>query len=221
MQRSTQGPAQGKDDLRTVLNQEIASLKAMADEFPIQEKSVYAQWLAQTYYFVCHSTRLLALTSARFSHDKNDVHYRFAEHVREERGHEIMALRDLKAIGARIEDFPEFPETQAFYQTQYYWIEHVNPIAFFGYVLCLEAFAICGSKAFTQAYKSHGEKATSFLILHTKEDIGHVDQAFQQLNGLSAEEKELITKNLKLSAHLYRQIYERIMSMEMKSQKAA
>jgi hypothetical protein len=209
------------NDLRTVLDVEIASLKAMADEFPIGDKNVYSQWLAQTYYFVCHSTRLLALASSRFSREKNDLHCRFAEHIHEERGHEFLAVKDLKALGLRIEDFPEFPETQAFYQSQYYWIEHVNPISFFGYILCLEAFAVCGSKAFSKAVSTHGEKATTFLTLHTKEDIGHVDQAFQQLASLSADEKELITKNLKLSSHLYRQIYERISAQSLKTQKAA
>ena len=36
--------------------------------FPWTERAAYVGWLAQTYYYVRHSTRLLAAAAARFPH---------------------------------------------------------------------------------------------------------------------------------------------------------
>jgi len=35
---------------------------------PWENQSFYAEWLAQTYFYVRHSTRLLCLAAARFGH---------------------------------------------------------------------------------------------------------------------------------------------------------
>lgn len=212
--------------IKKVLNFEQQLLNRVTGEFPIQNKLHYGNWLAQTYYFVCHSTRLLAAAASRFGTERNDLHLRFLEHTREERGHENLALNDLSQLGLSIEQFPELPATQAFYQTQYYWIEHISPVSFFGYILCLEAFSIGGGNAIYEgACQAFGEKAAVFLKVHVKEDVDHVEKAFQQLEQFAPAERQAIIGNLKLSCDLYAKIYEAILrsapAIEPKLRRAA
>jgi hypothetical protein len=195
-------------NLKRSLYHSLLDLQEVTLTFPISQKHMYAQWLSQTYYFVCHSTRLLAVASSLFKMDKNDFHYRFAEHIKEERHHELLAIKDLKEIGCDIEQFEELPETAAFYQTQYYWIERVNPIALYGYILCLEGFATQGAVAFYESVcATYGKKAGTFLKVHTCEDVDHLEKALSRLESISLEEAHIIEKNLKLSCTLYKNIY--------------
>jgi thiaminase len=196
--------------LKDTVDSEIRKLKEMTDRFPIEDKKAYALWLAQTYYFVCHSTRLLALASSRIPRSKNELHYRFVEHVKEERGHENLAIQDLKKLGESIQSLPELAQTQAFYQSQYYWIEHVNPLAFFGYILCLEAFATSGSLLYPKVVKKFGEKAAGFMGVHANEDVGHVESALNFLEKLDPQDHEDIHRNFLLSCQLYLDIYHAI-----------
>jgi len=115
-----------------------------------------------------------------------------------------MLARDLKALNYSVSDFPELPETASLYQVQYYWIDHVNPISFFGYILCLEGIAVQrGKEIYSTVCKFHGEKAGLFLKVHANEDIEHLAKALSELERCTAEEKSLVLENLKLSRSLY------------------
>ncbi len=50
---------------------------------PWSQKEFYAEWLAQTYFYVQHSTRLLCLSAARVGHYQNIHHLRMIDHMRE------------------------------------------------------------------------------------------------------------------------------------------
>ncbi len=199
--------------MKKIIEQGVQDLDRAISGFPTTDKIAYGWWLKQTYHYVCHSTRLLALASSRFSRDpqQDALHYRFSEHVAEERGHEFLASRDLKALGFDLNEFEELPETQAFYQSQYYWIEHVHPIAFFGYVLCLEAFSLSGGvRMYKDALPAFGEKATLFMKVHVQEDVGHLDKALQLVENLPADQREIVLSNFRLSCALYERIYHAI-----------
>jgi hypothetical protein len=206
-----------------IVEAEMKKFNETIQNYPMETPLGYAHWLAQTHYFVRHSTRLLALCCANLGWDRNDLHNRFIDHTREERGHDMMALSDLKSLGFKLESFPELPETQAFYQTQYYWVEHVSPLAFFGYILCLEAASVNGGQSLYQrALKAHGQRPTVFLKVHVQEDVDHVKKAYEQLATFPEKDLVAITENLKLSCHLYRQIYEKMkqLAKQEKSQAA-
>src|SRR5215470_14775595 len=127
---------------------------------PWHDKAIYGAFLAQTYYYVNHSTRLLALAASRFQASEERIHRRFIRHATEEMSHEILALRDLKNLGLSLESYHEFPSTRAFYQTQYYMIEHVSPWSFWGYILMLEGLAVSeGAWLYDEIKRHHGEKA--------------------------------------------------------------
>jgi thiaminase len=168
------------------------------------DKATYAEYLAQTYYYVCHSTRLLASAGARFGVDREKLHTRFLKHAAEERSHHVLAERDLAKLGYSLSDFPELPETCAFYETQYYRIEHVSPIAMFGYILALEGSAVIyGPAAYAAAKKAHGDPPTAFLRVHAEEDPSHLDTAFAMIDPLSESEQRLVLDNARFSLALY------------------
>src|SRR5262245_13457821 len=87
----------------------LAGQAARVDSFPWAHREAYAAWLAQTYYYVSHSTRLLALAASRYTVADDAFHLRCLEHLREEKSHEKLATADLKALGKTAREYPEFP----------------------------------------------------------------------------------------------------------------
>jgi thiaminase len=173
------------------------------------DKKKYGAFLAHTYYYVCHSTRLLALAASRFPLNQDKLHYRFLAHISEETRHEILATKDLENLGFKIGDFPETPATQAFYQCQYFQIEHLSSASFLGYVLMLEGLAVeKGAWLCERVTKKHGTKAAAFLKVHANEDIEHLEKAFDQIKHLGEIEKSHVSNNLILSCHLYNAVLE-------------
>ena len=119
----------------------VAIMSEGIRNYPWENKRAYAEFLAQTYYYICHSTRLLAASAARFSQEDQGMHKRFLLHTDEENSHELLALRDLQKLGFSIKDFPEMAQTRILYEVQYYKVEHCDPAALMGYILALETLA--------------------------------------------------------------------------------
>lgn len=182
--------------------------------FPWKDKRAYGMYLAQTYYYVCHSVRLLAVAAGRMSMQDNAYHKRFLTHIREENGHEVMALKDLERLGYTLEDFPELPETRMFWETQYYKIEHVDPLSVMGYILALEAIACEQCPWIVSELKKHlPDDPHTFMKVHGEEDPDHVTKAVEQVNSLPPERQIHVYANLEqtavgLSNILYRVMYE-------------
>ena len=183
---------------------EMKELEAYISDFPWGDRAAYSNWVAQTYYFVLHSTRLFASAAARCEIDNNKIHFRMIEHLHEEKGHEFLALGDLKAMNVDIRSLPELPETSSLYQIQYYWIEHNNPLSFFGYLSCLEGLAVRkGREIYEKVLESHGGKAANFLRVHIEEDEDHLAEVFKYMSDFSEKAIEQVFLNLSQSANLY------------------
>ncbi|HET8935119.1 MAG TPA: iron-containing redox enzyme family protein [Polyangiales bacterium] len=181
--------------------------------FPWEHKQAYAAWLAQTYFYVRHSTRLLAAAAARFSLDNrgNAFHVRFGTHIGEEKSHEKLALHDMKQLGANIQSMRELSSTRMFYETQYYKINYVDPFALYGYILMLEATGpVCGGEIVARVTRAHGPKCATFLVLHAEEDVDHVQRALAMVAELDPVTHEIVLQNLHQSATAYRLMLEEI-----------
>jgi hypothetical protein len=175
-------------------------------QFPWTDRRAYAEWLAQTYYYVRHSTRLLAAAAARFAFGKRDAafHQRFSAHMGEEKNHEILCVQDLKCLGFNLEEIRERSSVRMLYEPQYYKIEHQGPIALFGYILPLEVVGpSSGKKLLEPLARAHGDKSVSFLKLHAAEDVRHLDKALELLDGLAEPERELIEQNMWQTTYAY------------------
>ena len=172
--------------------------------FPWNEKDCYASWLSQTFHFVSHSTRLIALAASRFYRDKDSLHNRFLEHISEEKFHERLALKDLKNLGVEISDYPELAITKGFYQSQYYQIERESPESFLGYILALEGMAVlAGEKVFQVVSKTFGSPASNFIRVHAQEDKEHIESAFEHLLTLDPTNYKKAFNNFIQSGELY------------------
>lgn len=167
-------------------------------------KLFYIQWLAQTTYFVRHSTRLLTLCAAHCDDKQMHLHHRFISHAAEEKGHEKLSLMDLHHLGVNIDDIQENNATMSLYQPQYYWIQFQGPTSFFGYIFCLEIIAKeAGPLLYPKIEETYGPKATHFIRVHAEEDEDHVEKAFLILNDFAPSDIENILKNLRQSCDNY------------------
>lgn len=195
------------DSLQETYRRTIATLGEHARNFPWERREAYAAYLGQTFYFARMSTRLLALSGARFDVAERSLHERFVAHAGEERGHDVILLNDLKHLGYAIDDIPEFEVTAAFWQVQYYWIEHCSPAALFGYILLLEGAALeHGRAVFDRLVKQHGIDASRFFKVHTESDPEHVEQSLAQIAALPPATLALATRNLEISRRLYLEV---------------
>lgn len=190
-------------DYQMQKNRMIAQIKS----FPWSDKRAVADYLAQTYYYVNHSERLLALAAGLMSEEDRKIQRRFFKHLSEENSHDLMAKKDLENLGFSLSDFPERVETRIFWETQYYKIEHVDPCALMGYILLLEdvASVVC-LWMHQEISKYHGKKCTTFLRVHGEEDPGHVAEAVNVIEALHPSRQEKIFVNLFQSEIAYCQM---------------
>jgi hypothetical protein len=192
-------------DLRASVKREHDKTRPVLQGFPWENREAYLMWLAQTYYMVNHSTRLVALAGALAPLNQNDLHARFVDHSKEERGHQLICISDLKTFGKTVQDFPCLAPSASLYQVQYYWIQYRGSVSFFGYTLALECLsAEFGAEVNRRTLQAHGKAATKFVALHSEADLEHTEKAFEQLDKLSQSELALVEENLILSAGLYR-----------------
>ena len=187
-----------------VFEETMAEVKKTAEAFPWEDKEAYSQWLAQTYHFVIHTTRILTLASARTPMEQYSLHNRFIDHAKEERGHEKMLVNDLKHLGRDVEKYSESAWASALYKTQYYCLEHQSTRAFMGWVVFLEAFAAdFGPAILERVTKAHGKEASVFWKVHAEEDQDHVQKAFKQIDDIPELERQATIDNFVHSASFY------------------
>lgn len=195
--------------------EEHEKLSELVRNFPWESKLCYSQYLGQSYFYARESTRILALASGSFELNQTDLHYRFLDHAREEKGHEVLLIKDLKNLGVDISDVVEMPEMSAFYHNLYYWIEHQDPIALFGWVLNLEGFALeDGKYIYDEVVKYHGKKCANFLNVHANEDEEHVASALKFFHKLNENQIQMISKNFSECSCLFYNIMDKIKNME-------
>lgn len=184
-----------------------------------KDKEVYANWLAQTYFFVRHSTVLLGFALPYLKHEKLQRH--FEHHLGEEEKHDLLLLKDLEKLGYSIDDFSESSFTSAFYQSQYYRISFQGGTSLLGYILFLESLATDWGKLCYHEIQALYPGSTLFLKVHAEEDPHHVVEAIRTIEALSAEEQEIILKNLEYSEFIYDQIMQSVKQKRSAQKKAA
>ena len=167
--------------------------------YPWSDIQAYGAWLSQQYHIVKHSTPMLALSCGR-SISNRPYHLRCIEHLSEEKGHDKMLLNDLRL--SKLELMAELPSTRAFYATQYFQIEHVNPVSFLGYVLFMEALAVAFGRHVSDR-ASLSTNGITFLELHADEDDGHIESAFKLITTMTKSDQMDVVMNLRMSAKCY------------------
>src|ERR1700753_4293061 len=117
--------------MRDLFKQQLQQIDFVR-ELAWEDPRFYAEFLAQTYHYVCHTTRLLALSASQLGVEREKLHQRFLGHAAEERSHHLLAQRDIKQLGYDVVNLPELPATSALYETQYHRIQQIGPTSVFG-----------------------------------------------------------------------------------------
>jgi thiaminase len=184
--------------------------------FPWDSKRATGDYLAQTYYYVRHSEKFLALAAGLMNEEDRKYQRRFLQHLSEENAHDLMVKKDLESLGYSLDDFPERIETKMFWETQYFKIEHEDPMILMGYILLLEDIAseVCGLLA-EKICQHHTKKASTFLRVHGEEDPHHVAEALGVIDSLAEARQRLVYSNLIQSQKAYVQMIQAIIANEI------
>mgnify|MGYP001165878579 CR=1 FL=1 len=171
----------------------MAEISEAGDRYPWDNKDAYAWYLAQSYYYLIHSTRLLGAGAARFSAEEEGLHRRYLDHAREEKGHHLLALKDLENLGYDIKDFREMPYTKLMYEPQYYKIEHMDPCSLFGYIFALEGISARKAGQICNLVESYyGRTVANFLRVHNQFDPDHLEKAFHWVGTLDEKRRQIV-----------------------------
>lgn len=171
------------------------------ENFPWENEDAYCAYLAQAYYYVTHSTKLLQYAADRSEGALKEC---LLHHIEEEKGHELMALNDFKKFGRSIDDYPELPETKLLYSAVYKGIDECGPEAIMGYSFALEGISAqkCGPIA-DRLIATYGRARSSFIHYHGRLDPDHVEEGFENLKLFTSEEVKSIIHYMEDSALNY------------------
>ncbi len=204
---------------QAIIQKGINQIESALSDFPWENSDCYANYLAQSYYFVCHSIPLLCASAARMSEEHLTSRNRFIKHMSEEHNHQLLALRDLRSLNQEIGDFTELPATKLLYESMYYKVEHKSPYSLLGYILLLEiAAATIGPTVLATLSQYYPASATSFLRIHAQEDEDHVEKAFKLISSLPETEQALVLECFNQSAFAYSQLLITIKNMHINLQ---
>lgn len=181
--------------LKDTLSARISEVFNHFEDQPWQDPNFYKNYLAQTFYYVSYSTRLLCLSGGSVGIDKKgwDYHNRCIQHIREEFNHHLMAKKDLENMGSSLEKYAELPSTKTFYQLQFHKIQNESPYALLGYILFLEGMATLAKPVIGRLTELYGKKCCTFLGAHYELDSGddgHYEKAIEQIESLGEADKK-------------------------------
>lgn len=198
--------------------QAIHEIALKAESFNWEDTLTYANWLAQSYYYVSWTTRQLALASAHTAPQKEDsYHWRFLEEAKEEKKHEVLALNDLHNLGYQLSNFPELPHSSFFYQSLNYMIVNEHPISILGFSLTLEGFAAIKAKRFYERVKAHRkENETTFMKVHCELDVEHFKNALPHLESCPNDLLPIVSRSIEMCSSIYQGIFSDITNSQNK-----
>lgn len=205
-------------NIKKLFDQSMKNFYARQPVNLFMDKDVYAEWLAQTYFFVRHSTSLLGYA---LPHLKNEeLRHHFEHHLGEEERHDLLLLKDLEKMGRKITDYQETYYTQAFYQSQYYRISFEGGTSLLGYILFLEGLAAHWAKDSYEGIKDVHKGSVLFLKVHAEEDPQHLQDAMKTIISLSDKEQEYIKNNLLFTETIYHRMIEEMVAKRLNKRAA-
>lgn len=173
------------------------------DRRPALSEARWVWRLAGFYHTTNATPRLMAEAAARFrAAGRRDLAEYAEEKVRDEAGHDELALRDLRALGYDAEALVAelIPPTAADLVA---WFTHcvrgVHPIDCLGYAYALERLAVTNSREYIEQVERvlpSGVRATRCLRVHsaTSADARHVEDALNTIAALPAADRRRVAR---------------------------
>lgn len=183
------------------------------DAFPWHQKEAYAGWLAQTYYYSCHTVSLLSLMVARTDIRKEPVlHFARVEHSNEEIGHDQWVRADLNALGYDLDDMDELPETRMLWEPQFYKCDRLGVESVYGYTIVLEQLSVMRGERLANCVTNlaEGIECDRFLRGHSSADVAHVEKDYERIRAFSADAQVRVAENMMQTAVAYSNMLEAV-----------
>jgi hypothetical protein len=163
---------------------------------------LYPEFLFATYGVTVASAPAMRMAADRCAElpgnplcDSLEAYY--LEHAEEEQDHGEWLLSDLASLGIRREQVLErlpYPSAAALVGSQYYWIRHVHPAAYLGYIAILESPT--DAAFLSEVHERTGIPLSSMSchLRHAELDPGHVAEFDAALDvfPLTRKQEELI-----------------------------
>jgi len=143
----------------------------------------YLAYLRETYHLVRHTPRYLTLAVERAAYTDERLSAYFRNFALEETGHEMLCVRDIKALGEdpeRILSGGPNPGAWGMVTQCYFWAGQGDPIALLGEAFATEDLgATNGTEVAKLLVSDYGipRAATNFLRVHGSVDVEHVQAA--------------------------------------------
>ncbi len=180
---------------------------------PWDNSKLYKNWLAQSFYYTTHSTRMLAFAAGWSPAEEQNYYRRSLSHIREEQSHDLLAVKDLEHLGEKRENFMELESCRALWEPQFYKIQR-NPKHLLGYILALEHLAVLTFPGMYElVLKKYGPEAIRFVKVHAEDDPDHVKEAVNQIESCTQGERVEIMKNFDQTCVLYKHLLNDIASL--------
>lgn len=169
------------------MNTQIEKLIALGKTLPWTDQEFYSRWMAQIYFLTLQSVKMIA--AAASVTERPDFQRHLISQIRQEMGHDKIALSDLRALGRDPKEFSESGLTRSLWESQFHKIQR-NPDALLGYTYALEATAVdLYGDVLPKIAAKFGDKAVKFVRLHAEEDQEHVVEARKQIDALNPKSK--------------------------------
>lgn len=164
---------------------------------------LYPEFLFATYGVTLASAPAMRMAAERCGELQGDplcasLQAYYLEHAEEEREHGEWILSDLESLGISrgraIERLP-YPSAAALVGSQYYWIRHVHPAAYLGYIAVLEGPTDAGFLREVSERTGIPLASMSSHLRHAELDPGHVAEFDAELDALplTREQEDLIS----------------------------
>jgi hypothetical protein len=134
----------------------------------------------------------------------------YLEHAEEEREHGEWLLQDLASLGVERNNVLgrlPYPSAAALVGSQYYWIRHVHPAAYLGYIAVLESPTDAGFLSEVSERTGIPLASMSCHLSHAELDPGHVaefDAALDTFPLTRQQEGLIVVSALSTVAHIER-----------------
>lgn len=122
-----------------------------------------------------------------------DLKEYYKHHLKEETGHDLVLLDDLKRCGVEKEDIHFFPDVAELIGMQYYLIAHKGPYALLGYMSALEREN--PTEEIILSIESALGTEMKCMRLHSKLDIDHIKEIDMEIAKLSPEQRRIVEFN--------------------------
>lgn len=192
---------------RKLLDQAIVSAwhTVKSERRPPALTSTRWVWRLAGFYHLCHSTpRLMEEAQERFaSANRQSLAQWAAQKAKEEAGHDLLALRDIRSMGYKAEAVVEVlfpPAAKTLLDCFTRCVQNSDPIDCVGYSYTAERLGICVGEGYIQKIEAllpPGINATRCLRVHSAistTEVQHVNETVAMIANLTSQERDRVAK---------------------------